>query len=50
MGERTGGKGTKEEERGGREISTASVMSELVSPEIKNSRALASKCGQNHIT
>jgi len=25
-------------------------MSELVSPEIKNSRALASKCGQNHTT
>jgi len=50
MGERHKERGREEEERGGRGTSTASVMSELVSPEIKNSRALASKCGQNHST
>jgi len=44
MGKGQKEKGQEEEERGGRGISTTSVMSELVSPEIKNSRALASKC------
>jgi len=38
-----GGEDRRKEERGGRGISTTSVMSELVRPEIKKSRALASK-------
>jgi len=50
MGRRQEERGREEEKRGGRGISTACVMSELVSPEIKNSQALASNCGQNHIT